>query len=105
MRLLYRPFGLILGVLAGRVAAKTFTALWQRIDGDSPPAAASRAAGAPRVVAAAALEGLVLSGTRAAFDRGGKSGFERLFGVWPGEKSATATPAGDEPAGSAAPRP
>lgn len=101
MRLFYRPFGLILGVLAGRVAARTFTALWQRIDGDAPPAAASRDAGAPKVVAAAALEGLVLSGTRAAFDRGGKSGFERLFGVWPGDKAPAAPPVDHE---SPAPR-
>lgn len=88
MKLLYRPFGLILGVFAGRVAARAFAALWQRIDGGDPPGAAARDAGAPKIVAAAALEGLVLSGTRAAFDRGGKRGFERLFGVWPGDKPA-----------------
>lgn len=88
MKLLYRPFGLVLGVFAGRVAARTFASIWQRIDGGDPPAPGSRSAGAPKVVAAAALEGLVMSGTKAAFDRGGKQGFERLFGVWPGDKPA-----------------
>ncbi len=101
MRLFYRPFGLILGVLAGRVAGKTFAALWQRIDGDTPPGSAARDAGATKVVAAAALEGLVFSGTRAAFDRGGKRGFERLFGVWPGDKAPAAPEADHE---SPAPR-
>ena len=39
-----------------------------------------------KVVAAAALQGVVFKSTRAVVDRYGAKGFTYLTGVWPGDK-------------------
>ena len=86
MKLLYKPFGIIAGIVAGILARKIFTFVWSKIDDEEPPESKTEAASWPRVLAAQTLQGAVFAGTRAAVDRAGARGFEHLFGVWPGEK-------------------
>lgn len=86
MKLLYKPFGIIAGIVAGILARKLFTLIWSKLDDEEPPQAKTELATWPRVVTAAVLQGAVTAGTRAAVDRAGARGFEHLFGVWPGEK-------------------
>ena len=47
------------------------------------------------MLAAAAIEGLAFSVTRAAVDRLSARGFEWLFGVWPGERADAASSSGE----------
>jgi uncharacterized protein DUF4235 len=86
MKLFYKPFGIVAGILAGLLARKIFTFVWSKLDDEEPPEAKTALASWPRVVGAAVLQGAVFSGTRAAVDRAGARGFEHVFGVWPGEK-------------------
>jgi xanthosine utilization system XapX-like protein len=86
MKLLYKPFGLLVGILGGLVARRLFTALWGAIDDEEPPEATTERASWPRVVGAAAIQGATFSATRAVVDRAGAKGFAHLFGVWPGER-------------------
>lgn len=86
MRLIYKPFGLLVGMLGGLVARRLFTALWGAIDDEEPPEATTERASWPRVVGAAAIQGATFGATRAAIDRAGAKGFARVFGVWPGER-------------------
>lgn len=86
MKLIYRPIGLILGVLAGVVARRLFAAVWSKVDDEKPPKAKTERASWSRVIAAAALQGVTFSVVRALFDRAGARGFAHLFGIWPGEK-------------------
>ena len=86
MKLIYKPFGIIFGILAGLVSKKIFEFIWARFDDAEPPKATTKEASMPKVIGAAALQGVVFKGTRAAVDRYGARGFYRLTGSWPGDK-------------------
>jgi hypothetical protein len=85
MRLIYKPFGILFGILAGVLSRKLFDRVWALIDEEEPPEATTRDATWPRVLGAAAVQGVTFQVTRAAVDRAGAHGFERFTGVWPGE--------------------
>jgi hypothetical protein len=85
-KLLYRPFGTILGALAGMVAGMIFRRLWATVsDDDEAPKPTREDDPWPRMLLAAALEGAVFAAVKAAFDRGGAKAFRGLTGVWPGD--------------------
>jgi hypothetical protein len=87
MKLLYKPFGLIAGIVGKRLGRRVFAALWIRIDGEpKPPTATTEDASWRRVVGAAALQGASFAAARALADRAGRKSFAHLFGVWPGKK-------------------
>jgi xanthosine utilization system XapX-like protein len=86
MKLLYKPFGLLVGIVGGLLARRLFTVLWGAIDDEEPPEATTERASWPRVLGAAAVQGATFSITRAAVDRAGARTFEHLFGIWPGER-------------------
>jgi hypothetical protein len=87
MKLIYKPFGIVVGIVAGLLARRLFTLVWSKIDDEEPPEATTELASWSRVVAAAAVQGVTFSVTRAVVDRAGARGWEHLFGVWPGEKA------------------
>ena len=87
MKLIYKPFGIIVGIIAGLLARKAFTFVWSKIDDEEPPEATTELASWSRVVTAAAVQGVTFSVTRAVVDRAGARGWEHIFGVWPGEKA------------------
>lgn len=86
MKLLYKPFGLLMGIISGLLARRLFTVLWGAIDDEEPPEPTTERASWPRVVGAAAVQGATFAATRAVVDRAGAKGFAHLFGVWPGER-------------------
>jgi Protein of unknown function (DUF4235) len=86
MKLIYKPFGILFGLVAGFLAKKLFDAVWGVFDQEEPPKATTERAPWSKVLAAAAVEGVTFKVTRAAVDRAGARGFQRLTGVWPGEK-------------------
>lgn len=87
MKLLYKPFGIVAGIVGGMLARRVFDAMWTRIDDAPPPTATTAQASLPRIVGAAALQGATFAATRAAVDRAGARSFEHLFGVWPGKRT------------------
>ena len=85
MKLLYKPFGIVVGLLAGLVANLLFRKIWAAASRrDEVPKPTSKAASFGEVAAAAALQGAVMKGTRAIVDRAGAKGFEKATGTWPG---------------------
>jgi len=87
VKLLYKPFGIVLGILAGLIARKLFDRVWALIDDEDPPKPTTEQATWPKVLAAAAVEGVSSRVTRAAVDRAGAKSYSRLTGVWPGERT------------------
>lgn len=84
-RVLYKPFGVGLGVLSGLLAGALFKQLWRILAHEQEaPAATERQYSWSEVVAAAAIQGAVFGGVKAFVDRAGAAGFERVTGVWPG---------------------
>ena len=86
MKLLYRPLGIVFGLLAGMLSKKLFNVVWSKIDDEEAPKATIEETSWKKVLSAAAVQGIVFQTTRAAVNRGGAEGFRYLTGVWPGEK-------------------
>jgi hypothetical protein len=87
MKLIYKPFAVVLGLLAGFLARKVFSVIWSKIDDEDPPRANTERAPWPKVLGAAALQGATFAATKAAVERSGAKSFQHLTGVWPGEKT------------------
>lgn len=86
MKFIYKPFGIVVGLLSGFVAKKIFGAIWGIIDQEEPPKATTLETTWPRVVGAAAVQGATFGVTRAVVNRYGAKGFAFLTGTWPGER-------------------
>ncbi|HSC03477.1 MAG TPA: DUF4235 domain-containing protein [Solirubrobacteraceae bacterium] len=86
MKILYKPFGIIAGLIGARIATAIFKAVWARIDEEEPPKPTTEDASFPKVVAAAALEAATMASIGAVVDRAGARAFHHLTGFWPGEK-------------------
>ncbi len=90
VKLLYKPFGIVLAVVTGKLAGALFDAIWPRLDrkGDgSVPGPTERDASAGRAVAATAVQAATYAGTKAAVDRFGVRVFYHLTGLWAGTRS------------------
>jgi hypothetical protein len=85
-KLLYKPLGIVFGVIGGILAGKLFKKIWQWVaHEDEPPSATDKEQGWGHVLPAAALEGAVFAAVKAAVDRGGAEAFRKMTGVWPGD--------------------
>jgi hypothetical protein len=85
-KLLFIPFSVVGGLVAGFAGRKLFEQLWGVIDDREPPDAQHRDASFAKVVLAAVLEGAVFRGTRTAVDHQSRRAFAALTGTWPGEE-------------------
>jgi hypothetical protein len=85
--LIYKPFAIVLGLIAGFLSKKIFDQVWGLIDDQEPPKPNTEETTWPKVIAAAAVEGITFRVTRAAVERVGAKGFASLTGAWPGEKA------------------
>ncbi|MEU9192346.1 DUF4235 domain-containing protein [Streptomyces hundungensis] len=85
VKIAYKPVGFTLGILSGVLAQQLFKRAWSLIDdnGDSPDATDENRTW-QTVLLAAALEGAILAGVRAAVDRAGATATRRVTGTWPG---------------------
>ena len=84
-KLAYRPVGLLASLAAGSVASAIFKQIWKRVahEDDAPDALQSEYTFG-KVLLAAAIQGAIFAVIKAAIDRGGARGFEKLTGSWPG---------------------
>src|SRR3954452_23009621 len=86
MKVVYKPFGIILGILPGLVSKKLFEAVWGLFDKEEPPKPTTLEASWPKILGAAAVQGVTFKVTRAAVDRAGPRVSDPLFGVGPGDR-------------------
>lgn len=86
MKLIYKPIGIVLGVLAGLLGRRIFNFAWSRIDDEDPPKATTQQAAWPKLLTAAAVQGIIFSVTRVVVDRQAARGWAFLTGSWPGER-------------------
>ncbi|MFJ9248605.1 DUF4235 domain-containing protein [Streptomyces sp. NPDC101776] len=84
-RIAYKPFGMAVGALSGMLAGAAFKQVWKRLGhDDDTPDATDEYRTWPEVLSAAALQGAIFAGVKAAVDRGGATAIRRLTGTWPG---------------------
>jgi hypothetical protein len=88
LKLMFLPFRLIGGALAGVVAAKLFERIWSLVDGEGTPDPGERETSVIKLVSALLIEGAIFRAARGLADRGSRVAFSRVTGRWPGEKRA-----------------
>jgi Protein of unknown function (DUF4235) len=86
MKLLYKPFAIVAGLVASRAAGAIFKRLWAFLAKETEmPQVMEQSRGWTEVVAAAMLKGAVFGGVKAFVDRTFATEYFRRTGVWPGK--------------------
>lgn len=86
MKLLYKPFAIIAGVVASKAAGAIFKRTWAFLAKETEmPLAMEQDRRWVDVVVAATLKGAVFGGVKALVDRSFATGYFRRTGVWPGK--------------------
>lgn len=88
MKLIYKPFAIIIGLLAGMLGKKAFEKTWGMVSDEEPRDPDDRDASWSEVLISAAVGGAILKVVQALVRRGGAKGFQRATGVWPGDEPA-----------------
>ena len=84
LKLAYKPLALLASVVGGLTASAAFRKLWTVLTGeDEAPDSTDERRTWREVLPAAALQGAVFGGVKAAVDRGAASGFKKATGRWP----------------------
>jgi hypothetical protein len=87
MKLVFTPFSIVLGLLAGIVGRKIFEQIWGLIDKDEPPHPQHRETGGfVKLLGALLLEGAIFRLVRGLADHGARHSFQKVIGTWPGEE-------------------
>lgn len=87
MKILYKPFAIIAGIISSQVGRRVFKKLWARVDDAAPPKPTTADASLGKVLGAATLEAATMAGVAAAINRASAKSFHYLTGIWPGDKS------------------
>jgi hypothetical protein len=85
-KLLFVPFSVIGGILAGIVAKKAFEVLWGVVDNEEAPDPKHREISLKKLLPALVLEGAIFRAVRGLADHASRHAFQRLTGSWPGEE-------------------
>ncbi|MCK9249268.1 MAG: DUF4235 domain-containing protein [Solirubrobacteraceae bacterium] len=86
MGLLFKPVGIVLGILAGWLTGVLVNRL---TGGDEAPDPKVREDPGLQAVGSVAVQAAVAAGTNAAVNRYGMHVWEHLFGAWPGKHRDT----------------
>ncbi len=86
-KILFLPFSIVGGFIAGKVATLLFERIWRLVDDQESPEPDQRAVRWPKLVLALVLEGAIFRAVRGAVDRGSRELFNRLTGTWPGDEA------------------
>jgi hypothetical protein len=85
MKFVYKPFAIVVGLLAGILSKKVFERVWESIADEDPSDPDDRDATWTEVLLSAAVSGVIIKVVQALVRRGGAISFERATGYWPGD--------------------
>ena len=85
-RLLFAPFSIAAGLLAGILGKKVFEQVWGVVDKEEPPEPEHRDISVVKMVIALAIEGAIFRAVRGALDHYARRFFARTTGSWPGKE-------------------
>ena len=86
MGVIYKPIGIALGIAAALLGKRIFNFAWTKLDDEEPPKPTTEETSWRRLLAAAAVQGVIFRIVRVTVDRYGAIGWRWLTGTWPGEK-------------------
>ncbi len=86
MKILYKPFAIIAGIISSLIGRRVFKQLWARIDDSEPPKPTTAETSIGKVLGATTLEAATMAGVAAVINRASAKSFHYLTGIWPGEE-------------------
>ena len=87
MKIIFTPFSIILGLIAGMLGKKLFNQLWGLVDDEEPPDSKHRDITIVKLLAAAALQGAIFRVVKETSDHYSRRAFAGVTGSWPGKKA------------------
>jgi uncharacterized protein DUF4235 len=87
MKILFVPFSIAAGLIAGLIGKKAFEGAWGLIDDEEPPEPEHRKISWPKLVIALMLEGAIFRLVKGLVDHQARSSFAKVVGSWPGEEA------------------
>ena len=91
MKLLFLPFSILAGLVAGFTSKKLFDAIWRLVDDQEAPEPKHKEISVGKLALALIVEGAVFRAVRGLVDHGARRGFYNLTGSWPGEEAPEQT--------------
>jgi hypothetical protein len=85
-KVLFVPFSVLGGIIAGFVGKKTFEGLWGVFDDEEAPDPKHREIAWKKLIPALLIEGAIFRAARGLFDHGSRRAFRKLTGSWPGDE-------------------
>ena len=86
MTLVFRPIGIVLGIVAGIGARKVFDFIWGKLDDQEAPNPEHREVNWAKFVVAMLVEGAIFRLIRGLVDHHSRRGWATVTGVWPGQE-------------------
>jgi Protein of unknown function (DUF4235) len=84
VRVLYKPLGILFGLLGGVIASALFSKVWKVVaNQDGAPDATDEEREWKEILPAVALKGAIAGVVKALLHRGGATGVRGLTGTWP----------------------
>jgi Protein of unknown function (DUF4235) len=91
VKLLFIPFSIVGGLIAGLLSKKLFDLTWGLVDEEEPPEPEHRDVSWAKLAIAMALQGAIFRAVRGIADRSSRLAFYRFTGSWPGEEEPEET--------------
>jgi hypothetical protein len=86
VKLLFIPFSVSAGLVAGFAGKKIFERVWGLIDDQEPPDSEHREISVGKMLVAAAIQGAIFRAVRKLVDHQSRRAFAGALGTWPGEE-------------------
>ena len=85
-KLLFIPFSVLGGILAGAIGKKTFELIWGAFDDEDAPEPKHREISLVKLILALLVQGAIFRAVRGLSDHGSRHAFQKMTGSWPGEE-------------------
>ena len=86
MKIIFIPFSIVGGLIAGFLSKKVFDQLWGLFDDEEPPDSKHRQISWGKLLVAAAIQGAIFRAAKEATDHYSRRAFAGVTGTWPGEE-------------------
>ena len=85
-KLLFIPFSVLGGILAGAIGKKTFELIWGAFDDEDAPEPKHREISLVKLILALLVQGAIFRAVRGLVDHDSRHAFQKMTGAWPGEE-------------------
>jgi hypothetical protein len=87
MKILFLPFSIMAGLIAGFLSKKLFDGVWKLVDDEESPEPEHKEIAIGKLALALILEGAIFRAVRGLVDHGARKTFYNLTGSWPGDEA------------------